>query len=119
MLPLCHIACNNAIPSESERSCSALVAPIRSGSRICYALFKPTRTSISSWTTQGGTLWDVLESTPLERIQEDDLRWWFPQVIIDQRRRVGATRKDLYTGTSPLPLPLIRRPLESVVTNLV
>jgi serine/threonine protein kinase len=29
----------------------------------------------------GGTLWDVLESTPLERIQEADLRWWLPQVI--------------------------------------
>ena len=30
---------------------------------------------------EGGTLWDVLESTPLERIQEVDLRWWLPQVI--------------------------------------
>ncbi|KAH9958115.1 kinase-like domain-containing protein [Russula dissimulans] len=30
---------------------------------------------------EGGTLWDVLESTPLERIQEVDVRWWLPQVI--------------------------------------
>jgi Protein kinase domain len=30
---------------------------------------------------EGGTLWDVLESTPLERIREVDLRWWLPQVI--------------------------------------
>ena len=31
---------------------------------------------------EGGTLWDVLESSPLDgRISEDDLRWWAPQVI--------------------------------------
>ena len=30
---------------------------------------------------EGGTLWDVLESNPLERIHEVDLRWWLPQVI--------------------------------------
>ncbi|KAH9176413.1 kinase-like domain-containing protein, partial [Lactarius sanguifluus] len=30
---------------------------------------------------EGGTLWDVLESNPLERIYEDDLHWWLPQVI--------------------------------------
>ncbi|KAI0295171.1 kinase-like domain-containing protein [Multifurca ochricompacta] len=30
---------------------------------------------------EGGTLWDVLESNPLERICEVDLRWWLPQVI--------------------------------------
>ncbi|KAH9020261.1 kinase-like protein [Lactarius deliciosus] len=30
---------------------------------------------------EGGTLWDVLESNPLERICEDDLHWWLPQVI--------------------------------------
>ncbi|KAI0310310.1 hypothetical protein OF83DRAFT_1295902 [Amylostereum chailletii] len=30
---------------------------------------------------EGGTLWDVLESSPDERIPEDDLRWWFPQVV--------------------------------------
>jgi serine/threonine protein kinase len=30
---------------------------------------------------EGGTLWDVLESNPLERVPEVDLRWWLPQVI--------------------------------------
>ncbi|TFY77005.1 hypothetical protein EWM64_g7008 [Hericium alpestre] len=31
---------------------------------------------------EGGTLWDVLESSPNDgRLLEDDLRWWFPQVI--------------------------------------
>ncbi|KAF5353659.1 hypothetical protein D9758_008628 [Tetrapyrgos nigripes] len=31
---------------------------------------------------EGGTLWDVLESSPLEgRISEDDLRWWTPQIV--------------------------------------
>ena len=30
---------------------------------------------------ESGTLWDILESTPLERIQEVDLPWWLPQVI--------------------------------------
>ncbi|KAJ3784639.1 kinase-like protein [Lentinula aff. detonsa] len=30
---------------------------------------------------EGGTLWDVLESSPLGgRISEDDLRWWAPQI---------------------------------------
>ena len=31
---------------------------------------------------EGGTLWDVLESSPLEgRISEDDLLWWAPQMV--------------------------------------
>jgi serine/threonine protein kinase len=30
---------------------------------------------------EGGTLWDVLESNPLERICEEDLHWWLPQVV--------------------------------------
>ena len=30
---------------------------------------------------EGGTLWEVLESTSLERIQEVSPRWWLPQVI--------------------------------------
>ncbi|KAI0270458.1 kinase-like domain-containing protein [Gloeopeniophorella convolvens] len=30
---------------------------------------------------EGGTLWDVLESSPLEHISEGDLRWWLPQII--------------------------------------
>ncbi|KAF8269164.1 kinase-like domain-containing protein [Lactarius quietus] len=30
---------------------------------------------------EGGTLWDVLESNSLERICEEDLHWWLPQLI--------------------------------------
>ena len=31
---------------------------------------------------EGGTLWDVLESSPLDgKISEEDLLWWAPQVI--------------------------------------
>jgi serine/threonine protein kinase len=31
---------------------------------------------------EGGTLWDVLESSPLDgRVSEDDLHWWIPQVV--------------------------------------
>lgn len=31
---------------------------------------------------EGGTLWDVLESSPLNgRVSETDLKWWIPQVV--------------------------------------
>lgn len=31
---------------------------------------------------EGGTLWDVLESSPFEgRISEANVRWWAPQII--------------------------------------
>jgi serine/threonine protein kinase len=30
---------------------------------------------------EGGMLWGVLESNPLEQIHQVDLRWWLPQVI--------------------------------------
>jgi serine/threonine protein kinase len=31
---------------------------------------------------QGGTLWDVLESSPHDgRIPESDIKWWAPQII--------------------------------------
>lgn len=31
---------------------------------------------------EGGTLWDVLESSPHEgRVLEDDILWWTPQIV--------------------------------------
>jgi hypothetical protein len=30
---------------------------------------------------RGGTLWDVLESNPFERIREVNLRWWLLRLI--------------------------------------
>jgi serine/threonine protein kinase len=31
---------------------------------------------------EGGTLWDVLESSPLDgRISESDITWWAPQIV--------------------------------------
>lgn len=31
---------------------------------------------------EGGTLWDVLESSPLDgRISDSDIRWWAPQIV--------------------------------------
>ena len=31
---------------------------------------------------EGGTLWDVLESSPHDgKILEADLRWWAPQIV--------------------------------------
>ena len=31
---------------------------------------------------EGGTLWDVLESSPHDgRIPESDLKWWTPQLV--------------------------------------
>lgn len=31
---------------------------------------------------EGGTLWDVLESSPLDgKVREEDLKWWAPQIV--------------------------------------
>lgn len=31
---------------------------------------------------EGGTLWDVLESSPLDgKVSEVDIQWWAPQMI--------------------------------------
>lgn len=42
----------------------------------------PTHLHLVMEYAEGGTLWDVLESSPLDgRILEADLRWWAPQAV--------------------------------------
>lgn len=47
---------------------------------------------------EGGTLWDVLESSPLDgKISEEDLLWWVPQIIcaIDWCHEQGYVHRDI------------------------
>ncbi|KAI0028858.1 kinase-like domain-containing protein [Vararia minispora EC-137] len=47
---------------------------------------------------EGGTLWDVLESSPLDgRIIESDLLWWLPQIIaaLDWCHEHGFVHRDV------------------------
>ncbi|KAF8823515.1 hypothetical protein HHX47_DHR10000379 [Lentinula edodes] len=49
---------------------------------LLCAFHTPTHLNLVMDYAEGGTLWDVLESSPLEgRISEDDLRWWAPQIV--------------------------------------
>ncbi|KAI0825457.1 kinase-like domain-containing protein [Irpex lacteus] len=47
---------------------------------------------------EGGTLWDVLESSPLDgRVSENDLLWWAPQIVsaIDWCHSQGFVHRDV------------------------
>ncbi|KAF9531501.1 kinase-like domain-containing protein [Crepidotus variabilis] len=49
---------------------------------LLCAFQTPTHLKLVMDYAEGGTLWDVLESSPLDgRISEVDLRWWMPQVV--------------------------------------
>ncbi|VDB89782.1 unnamed protein product [Peniophora sp. CBMAI 1063] len=47
---------------------------------------------------EGGTLWDVLESSPYDgRVREQDLLWWFPQIVaaLDWCHEQGFAHRDV------------------------
>ncbi|KAJ6618218.1 kinase-like domain-containing protein [Mycena sp. CBHHK59/15] len=49
---------------------------------LLCAFQTPTHLSLVMQYAEGGTLWDVLESSPLNgRVSDDDMKWWMPQVI--------------------------------------
>ncbi|KAJ7779180.1 kinase-like protein [Mycena metata] len=49
---------------------------------LLCAFQTPTHLSLVMHYAEGGTLWDVLESSPLSgRVTEEDMAWWTPQVI--------------------------------------
>ncbi|KAF7369226.1 hypothetical protein MVEN_00250300 [Mycena venus] len=49
---------------------------------LLCAFQTPTHLSLVMTYGEGGSLWDVLESSPLEgRVAEEDMAWWAPQVI--------------------------------------
>lgn len=49
---------------------------------LLCAFQTPTELNLVMDFLEGGTLWDVLESSPLDgKISEEDLLWWAPQVI--------------------------------------
>ncbi|KZV74598.1 kinase-like protein [Peniophora sp. CONT] len=47
---------------------------------------------------EGGTLWDVLESSPHDgRVREQDLMWWFPQIVaaLEWCHKQGFVHRDV------------------------
>ncbi|KAJ7489158.1 kinase-like domain-containing protein [Mycena latifolia] len=49
---------------------------------LLCAFQTPTHLSLVMQYAEGGTLWDVLESSPLTgRVTEEDMAWWTPQVV--------------------------------------
>ncbi|KAJ7444570.1 kinase-like domain-containing protein [Mycena galericulata] len=48
---------------------------------LLCAFQTPTHLNLVMEYGAGGTLWDVLESSPQSRISEEDMAWWTPQVI--------------------------------------
>ncbi|KAK2467665.1 hypothetical protein APHAL10511_000520 [Amanita phalloides] len=49
---------------------------------LLCAFQTPTHLNLVMNYAQGGTLWDVLESSPHDgKVSEKDLRWWTPQVV--------------------------------------
>ncbi|KIM38504.1 hypothetical protein M413DRAFT_242464 [Hebeloma cylindrosporum] len=49
---------------------------------LLCAFQTPTHLNLVMDYAEGGTLWDVLESSPHDgRIPESDLKWWVPQVV--------------------------------------
>lgn len=49
---------------------------------LLCAFQTPTHLSLVMQYADGGTLWDVLESSPLNgRVAEEDMAWWAPQVV--------------------------------------
>ncbi|KAJ6551162.1 kinase-like domain-containing protein [Mycena capillaripes] len=49
---------------------------------LLCAFQTPTHLSLVMQYGEGGTLWDVLESSPLNgRVTEEDMAWWAPQVV--------------------------------------
>ncbi|KAI0709685.1 kinase-like protein [Cerioporus squamosus] len=50
--------------------------------RLLCAFQTPTHLNLVMDYIEGGTLWDVLESSPHDgKLLEADLRWWMPQVV--------------------------------------
>ncbi|KAH9931972.1 kinase-like domain-containing protein [Fomitopsis serialis] len=49
---------------------------------LLCAFQTPTHLNLVMDYAEGGTLWDVLESSPYDgKISEPDLRWWAPQIV--------------------------------------
>lgn len=63
-----------------------LLLSLRSASpwapHLLCAFQSPTHLSLVMTYAEGGTLWDVLESSPLDgKVAEKDLKWWAPQIV--------------------------------------
>lgn len=49
---------------------------------LLAAFQTPTHLNLVMDYAEGGTLWDVLESSPHNgRVLESDLKWWVPQIV--------------------------------------
>jgi serine/threonine protein kinase len=50
--------------------------------QLLCAFQTPTHLSLVMGYAEGGTLWDVLESSPHDgKVAESDLKWWAPQIV--------------------------------------
>ncbi|KAF9002455.1 kinase-like domain-containing protein [Cyathus striatus] len=61
---------------------SALTSNSHWAPHLLCAFQTPTKLCFLMDYAEGGTLWDVLESSPLDgKIKENDLKWWIPQAV--------------------------------------
>ena len=61
---------------------SALKTRTEWAPHLLCAFQTPTHLNLVMDYAEGGTLWDILESSPLDaKISEDDIRWWAPQIV--------------------------------------
>jgi serine/threonine protein kinase len=66
---------------------------------LLCAFQTPTELNLVMDFVEGGTLWDVLESSPLDgKISEADLLWWTPQIIcaIDWCHEQGYVHRSVH-----------------------
>ncbi|KAF8901457.1 kinase-like domain-containing protein [Gymnopilus junonius] len=65
---------------------------------LLCAFQTPTHLNLVMDYAEGGTLWDILESSPHDgRILESDLRWWAPQIVsaIHWCHSLGFAHRDI------------------------
>ncbi|CAL1715456.1 unnamed protein product [Somion occarium] len=84
--------------NEREILLRALKTRTKWAPHLLCAYQTPTHLNLVMDYAEGGTLWDILESSPLDgKISEADIRWWAPQVIsaIDWCHSQGFVHRDI------------------------
>ena len=73
---------------------------------LLCAFQAPTELNLVMDFVEGGTLWDVLESSPLDgKISETDLMWWTPQIVcaIDWCHDQGYVHRSVHRHAPSFP----------------
>ncbi|TFK46755.1 kinase-like protein [Heliocybe sulcata] len=81
-----HFALRNSEQCYPQVERDLLLRALKHDSRwaphLLCAYQSPTHLNLVMDYAEGGTLWDVLESSPLEtKIAEADVQWWAPQIV--------------------------------------